>query len=170
MYDIRLHRISVMSKMTMIGLIHNRCLTIKYGAFDDAAAVTLISTDVEEVMFSADIFHEIWAQCLELCIGLYFLARELGWVCIVPLLVVACKLFSSLIALSLSHEPYMTRCSHFARMQICNCRYSYPPESSQHGYAGSHLKNQSSTRIHEEYQDDGSSQHNGRQGAGCSRL
>lgn len=92
MYDIRLHRLNVRSHMTIIGLIHNRCLTIKDGVFDDSAAVTLMSTDVERIMMTADLLHELWAQTLELCIGMYLLATELGWVCIVPLIIVACTL------------------------------------------------------------------------------
>jgi ATP-binding cassette subfamily C (CFTR/MRP) protein 1 len=92
MYDIRLHRLNVMSHMTIVGLIHNRCLTIKDGVFDDSAAVTLMSNDVEQIMFSADLSHELWSQTFELCIGMYLLATELGWVCIVPLLIVVCTL------------------------------------------------------------------------------
>ncbi|KAH7381027.1 ABC transporter [Cadophora sp. MPI-SDFR-AT-0126] len=88
MYDIRLHRLNVMSHMTMIGLIYNRSFTIKAGTFDDAAAVTLMSNDAEQIMFTADLFHELWSQMIELCIGLYLLAKELGWVCVVPVLAV----------------------------------------------------------------------------------
>jgi ATP-binding cassette subfamily C (CFTR/MRP) protein 1 len=89
MYDIRLHRLNVMSRIAIVGLVHNRCLNIQDGVFDDAAAVTLISDDVEQTMFSSDLFHELWSQSLELCIGMYLLSKELGWVCIVPILVVA---------------------------------------------------------------------------------
>jgi len=90
MYDIRLHRLNVMSHMATVGLIHNRCLTIQQGVFDDSAAVTLMSNDVEQIIFTADLLHELWSQTLELCIGMYLLAMELGWVCIVPILLVVC--------------------------------------------------------------------------------
>ncbi|KAI9738029.1 MAG: hypothetical protein M1818_005457 [Claussenomyces sp. TS43310] len=103
MYDIRLHRLNVMSHMIIVGLIHNRCLTIKDGVFDNSAALTLMSNDVEQIMFSADLFHELWSQTFELCIGMYLLASELGWVCIVPLLIVVftsqgCKFVTAHIA------------------------------------------------------------------------
>lgn len=91
MYDIRLHRLNVMSHMTIIGLIYNRCLTIKDGEFDQSAAVTLMSNDADQIMFTADLLHEIWSQTLELCIGMFLLARELGWTCVVPLLIVLRK-------------------------------------------------------------------------------
>ena len=90
MYDIRLHRLNIMSHMTIVGLIHNRCFTIRDGVFDDSAVVTLMSNDVEQIMFSADIAHELWSQTIELCIGMYLLGLELGWVCIFPLIIVAC--------------------------------------------------------------------------------
>ena len=77
-----------MSHMTIIGLIYDRCFTIKEGTFDDAASVTLMSTDAEQIMFTADLIHELWSQTIELCIGLYLLAMKLGWVCVVPVMVV----------------------------------------------------------------------------------
>ena len=76
--------------MAMVGLIHNRCLTIEDGIFDESAAVTLMSNDAESVQYVGFIFHEIWADTLALTVGMYLLASELGWVSIVPLLVVAC--------------------------------------------------------------------------------
>lgn len=90
-YDIRLNRNSAMAGMSIVGLIHNRCLTIKDGVFDDSAAVTLMSNDAEMIQYTADLVHELWAQVLELCLGLYLLATELGWVCVVPLIIVAGK-------------------------------------------------------------------------------
>ncbi|KAH8893638.1 ABC transporter [Thozetella sp. PMI_491] len=89
MYDIRMDRLSISNRLTMVGLIHNRCLTIKDGAFDDSVAVTLMSNDAEGVQFSGFIFHELWSKSIELSVGVYLLANQLGWVCIVPLLIVA---------------------------------------------------------------------------------
>ncbi|KAH8653767.1 ABC transporter [Xylariales sp. PMI_506] len=89
MYDIRMDRLSVSNRISMVGLIHNRCLTIKDGVFDDSVAVTLMSNDAEGVQFSGFLFHEIWAQVIELTVGVYLLATELGWVCLVPVLIVA---------------------------------------------------------------------------------
>ena len=37
--------------------------------------------------------HELWSQVLELGIAMYLLADQLGWVSIVPLLVVLCRFF-----------------------------------------------------------------------------
>jgi hypothetical protein len=75
-------------EMAMIGLIHNRCLTIKDGIFDESAAVTLMSNDVPSMAWAAELIHDVWSNCLELTIGMYLLADELGWVCIAPVVVV----------------------------------------------------------------------------------
>lgn len=90
MYDIRMDRLSVSNRMSIVGLIYNRCFTIKEGLFDDSVAVTLMNNDAEGIQFCGFIFHEIWSQLIELSVGVYLLAMELGWVCIVPLLIVAC--------------------------------------------------------------------------------
>ncbi|KAK3319199.1 ABC transporter [Apodospora peruviana] len=88
MYDLRLSRVQALARMAMVGIIHNRCLTIKDGVFDDSAAVTLMNNDTEMITYSASLLHELWAQVLELGIGMYLLASEIGWVSIMPLLIV----------------------------------------------------------------------------------
>ena len=90
MYDIRLSRLTVLTRMAMVGLVHNRCLTIKDGVFDESAAVTLMSNDAEQMTFGANLLHELWSQALELCVGMYLLGSELGWVCIVPISLAVC--------------------------------------------------------------------------------
>jgi len=91
MYERLLNRLQCLVEMAIVGIIHNRCLTIKDGIFDEAAAVTLMSNDTSEVVYAAHLTHEVWASCVELCIGMYMLADELGWVCISPLVVVLGK-------------------------------------------------------------------------------
>jgi ATP-binding cassette subfamily C (CFTR/MRP) protein 1 len=130
-----------MSHMTIIGLIYNRCLTIKDGEFDDSAAMTLMSNDADQIMFTADLFHEIWSQTLELCIGTYLLAKELGWTCIVPLAIVLCKLLrlSSLtfkLPLRLSDQF-----SCFPGHQICYCTHCESTKGCEHGNTETHLNN-----------------------------
>ena len=100
MYDIRLSRLTVLTRMAMVGLVHNRCLTIKDGVFDESAAVTLMSNDAEQMTFGANLLHELWSQVLELCIGMYLLGSELGWVCVVPIVFVLC--------MSTSHVPLVS--------------------------------------------------------------
>lgn len=78
--------------MGLIGIIYNDCLTVKHGTFDESAALTLMSSDADDAASCASLFHETWSQVLELSIGMYLLAEELGWVCVIPPLVILGKL------------------------------------------------------------------------------
>lgn len=84
-------RVTVMMRAALTGLIHNRSLTVQEGAYDDALAVTLMSTDVDSFTIQADRFHDFWASLLEVIVGTYLLTREIGWMCIVPLALVLGK-------------------------------------------------------------------------------
>jgi ATP-binding cassette subfamily C (CFTR/MRP) protein 1 len=80
-----------MIRGALVGLIHNRSLTLKDGVYDESMAITLMSTDVDYITMNGSIVHEIWAQVIEVTIGVWLLAKLLGWACIVPLVVVARK-------------------------------------------------------------------------------
>ena len=69
----------------MIGLIHNRSLTLEDGHYDESAAMTLISVDTENITASLGMFYEVWAMLLELVIGMTMLAIQVGWACVMPL-------------------------------------------------------------------------------------
>lgn len=92
MYERQVARLNCQIRMGLVGVIYNRSLTIEAGILDDSAAVTLMSSDTEDAANSGALFHQFWSEVLELCIGIYMLARELGWVCISPLLVVLCTI------------------------------------------------------------------------------
>jgi ATP-binding cassette subfamily C (CFTR/MRP) protein 1 len=64
--------------------------------YDNGEAVTLMSSDVDGLEDIARMFHETWAQVIEVVIGLYLLAREVGWFWPLPLLLIFCKLSASL--------------------------------------------------------------------------
>ena len=80
-----------MFRGAIIGLIYNRTLVLRSDVWDESSAVTLMSTDVDRIADTIDRVHEIWAQLIEVATGIYLLARQLGWVCVVPLVVVICK-------------------------------------------------------------------------------
>ena len=71
-----------------IALIFNRTLLMQDGVYDESAAVTLMSTDTDHILASLNTFGECFANILEVIIGLYLLTRQLGWVSIIPLLVI----------------------------------------------------------------------------------
>lgn len=65
---------------------------------DDAAAVTLMSTDVERVRMGLMQFHEFWANPIQVAIACWLLQRQLGTAFVVPLVIVfICIISSSII-------------------------------------------------------------------------
>jgi ATP-binding cassette subfamily C (CFTR/MRP) protein 1 len=77
-----------MFRGAMIGLIHARSLKLADSSHDDFAAITLMSTDVDIICDAIPTVFEVWAQLIEVGIGFWLLARQLGWVSIVPLLII----------------------------------------------------------------------------------
>lgn len=72
----------------LIGLIHARCLTLRDGVYDDAAAVTHMSNDVDGIDMIVYLTQETLAQTMELVIGMYLLWGQLGWWCLTPIFIV----------------------------------------------------------------------------------
>lgn len=114
-----------MTRIALVGIIYNRCLTVREGVFDESAAMTLMSNDTENAANCGDIFHELWSQVLELCIGMYLLAIELGWVCIFPPLVVLCKSlwprsFTQMGLIPCSHLPGVSQVVSFVTENLAD--------------------------------------------------
>lgn len=152
MYLLMEARLSNLSRMALVGIIHNHCLTIQPGAFDDSAALTLMSNDVGYATGWVDTFHDLWSQALELGIGMYQLANKLGWVCMIPIAVVLCesrKMTRCPNAVLTSSNRYLSVCSVYHR-ESCRstCRV-------QCGEANASNPHQGHPRLDEEYQDDG---------------
>jgi ATP-binding cassette subfamily C (CFTR/MRP) protein 1 len=61
------------------------------GVYDDAAAVTHMSSDTDNVENFAWLCQEIWAQMVEFLIGMSMLWNQLGWWCLTPLAITVCK-------------------------------------------------------------------------------
>jgi ATP-binding cassette subfamily C (CFTR/MRP) protein 1 len=80
-----------MVRGALIGLIHHRSLNVRSGAYDDGNAVTLMSTDVDSLQDVGEMFHETWAQFLEVVIGTTLLATQIGWLCPIPLIIIFCE-------------------------------------------------------------------------------
>ena len=80
-----------MIRGSVVGLINNKSLSQHHNNYDDGRAVALMSTDAENVGQSAQFFHETWAQVIEVVVGTVLLAREVGWISLVPLVIIFCE-------------------------------------------------------------------------------
>jgi ATP-binding cassette, subfamily C (CFTR/MRP), member 1 len=79
--DHRLSRVVTMVRGMTVSLVHDHALQVQSGPHDLATTITLMSTDAEAMAESITRLHEILARAVEIPIGLYLLARHLGWAC-----------------------------------------------------------------------------------------
>ncbi|KAH7327434.1 P-loop containing nucleoside triphosphate hydrolase protein [Rhexocercosporidium sp. MPI-PUGE-AT-0058] len=87
-YQHRLNMLKVITRGSLVGLIYHRSLEVESGKHEDGNAVTLLNTDVENIDSVGEMFHETWAQFLEVLIGTALLTRQIGWLPPVPLLII----------------------------------------------------------------------------------
>ncbi|KAF3490889.1 ABC multidrug transporter [Arthroderma uncinatum] len=84
---------------------------------DPKAAVTLMSTDVERIIFGLRSFHEFWANTLQAGLLAYLLERQLGVAFIVPLVVAIISSVTSIWA-SRSSDVCQTNWTRKAQLRI----------------------------------------------------
>lgn len=86
-----------MIRGAVVGLINAKSLSQQSDNYDDGKAVTLMSIDAENVGQSARMFHETWSQVIEVILGTLMLAKEVGWLCPVPLVLILCEYLDRLL-------------------------------------------------------------------------
>ena len=87
----KLYRTVTMFRGATVSLIYSRALKIQDGLYDESASITLMSTDTERVSLAIYHLNEVWARSIEVGIAIFLLARQLGWVAVIPLVLVICK-------------------------------------------------------------------------------
>jgi ATP-binding cassette subfamily C (CFTR/MRP) protein 1 len=76
----------------LVGLIFNKTIVLRDGVYDESAAVTHMSTDIDRISASMQSMHEVWARLIEVTIGVWLLSIQLGAVSVIPVIVVFSKL------------------------------------------------------------------------------
>lgn len=84
-----MYRLITQFRGAMVVLIYSHTLNIQDGLYDESAAVTLMSTDVDNIANTLVTLNECWAEVIEVSVGIYLLARQVGWVSIMPIIIVA---------------------------------------------------------------------------------
>jgi ATP-binding cassette, subfamily C (CFTR/MRP), member 1 len=77
-----------MFRGAMITVIFSKTLSLKCDEYNESTALTLMSTDIDRITLCFEYFHSVWARFIEVIIGTTLLALQLGWVCVIPLVVV----------------------------------------------------------------------------------
>ena len=80
-----------MTRSALVGLIHDHTMKLASVSYDNGAATTLMSTDADSFDGIAEMVHEIWAQIVEVLIGIWLLAGQVGWIWPLPLFLIYCK-------------------------------------------------------------------------------
>ncbi|RFU26545.1 hypothetical protein B7463_g9807, partial [Scytalidium lignicola] len=101
-YQHRLNRLKLLTNSALTGLIHHKVMETPSVLYDNGEAVALMSSDVDGLEGIAEMFHETWAQALEVAIGVALLASEVGWFSVLPLfLIFLCSRVSRYVAKNL---------------------------------------------------------------------
>ncbi|KAE9372462.1 ATPase-like protein [Stipitochalara longipes BDJ] len=79
-----------MFRGALAGSIYRKTTEIKLSAAGDSAALTLMSTDVEQIRKGLMNLHEFWANSIEAALAAWLLQRRLGAAVAAPLIVVFC--------------------------------------------------------------------------------
>lgn len=74
-------------RCTLVIAIYGQTMSVALVNASDSAALTLMSTDVGRVCGSAGMIHEIWANILQLGIATWLLQRQIGLVCLAPVVI-----------------------------------------------------------------------------------
>ncbi|KAH7420082.1 putative multidrug resistance protein, partial [Cadophora sp. MPI-SDFR-AT-0126] len=87
-YQHAVNRVLVGFRGAVVSLIFSKTLKQHADLQDKEASLTHMSSDIDQLTFSLDALCQVWAQVIELVIGLYLLSRNLGWVCVAPIVIV----------------------------------------------------------------------------------
>ncbi|KAI1121698.1 putative ABC transporter [Nemania abortiva] len=98
-YQHSINRTKLMTRSALVGLIHHKAMKSPSIGYDSGEAITLMSTDASSLDGIAEMFHETWAQVIEVLLGVILLAREVGWIWPLPLfLIYLCSHMSRFVA------------------------------------------------------------------------
>lgn len=71
----------------LISKIYQDTTVLRHADVKDAAALTLMGTDVERIDESLSQVHEIWASTLEIGIAVWLLVRQVSYAAVAPLII-----------------------------------------------------------------------------------
>jgi ATP-binding cassette subfamily C (CFTR/MRP) protein 1 len=81
-----LYRIIAAFRGSTAALVYDKALSRQAG-YNELAAVTLMSTDIDRMTMSLTRVSDLWAQAIEVGIGVFLLWRQLGAIAIAPIII-----------------------------------------------------------------------------------
>ncbi|KAF9875181.1 ABC transporter [Colletotrichum karsti] len=86
-YSRQQYRFTTMLRAGLTSLIFRQTVSLKADDLKDSAAVTLMGTDVERIVTTFAMFHEIWASVLEVGIAVFLLQQQIAVASVVPVVI-----------------------------------------------------------------------------------
>ncbi|QKX58862.1 uncharacterized protein TRUGW13939_05990 [Talaromyces rugulosus] len=80
-------RLVAMIRGGLVGVIFRKMLELNISDVQESSALTLMSTDVERIAETWGFVNELWASLIQALIAVWLLERQLGVVCIYPMLI-----------------------------------------------------------------------------------
>lgn len=77
-----------MARGCLVSAVYEKTNELQSHFGDDAAAITLMSTDIERVTAGLEKMHGFWANILQILLGYWLLQRRLGSAFLAPVVVV----------------------------------------------------------------------------------
>ncbi|KAF2659533.1 P-loop containing nucleoside triphosphate hydrolase protein [Lophiostoma macrostomum CBS 122681] len=86
----RTSRMFTVVRGMLVGAIYTKTTEINLTSTDNSASVTLMSTDVERIIYGMHGMHEIWANVLQFILATWLLETQMGWACVGPTVTIIC--------------------------------------------------------------------------------
>ncbi|KAJ0339266.1 hypothetical protein COL922a_004651 [Colletotrichum nupharicola] len=86
-YSRQQYRFTTMIRAGLIDIVFRKTVSLKADDLKDSAAVTLMGTDVERIVTTFAMFHEIWASVVEVGIAVFLLQQQIQIASIVPVVI-----------------------------------------------------------------------------------
>ncbi|POR31354.1 Uncharacterized protein TPAR_08439 [Tolypocladium paradoxum] len=81
------YRMTARIRAGLVSKVYRHTTTLRAVDVKDSAAVTLMGTDVERIVESLKLVHEIWASIPEVGVAVWLLARQISVASVVPLII-----------------------------------------------------------------------------------
>lgn len=80
-----------MIRGALLGLVHENSLLARHEPYSKGKTVAIASTDVSALEDAPRMMHESWALLVEVVIGSVLLAKQVGWLWLVPHVIIICE-------------------------------------------------------------------------------
>ena len=90
-YTHAVYRCLTMNRGMLVSAVFKQTLALDLTTVKKSAAVTLMSTDVDNIEAGFVMMHDLWAGILELAIGVFLLARYVGAAAFLVAVPAVCK-------------------------------------------------------------------------------